>query len=108
MDPPELSTKRLGRRSASTQTGYTVSGHAIDLVGTPSPYSRGALVDLCKTAYKGTGNGEDNLYPLRMANAIQKEVAFATAKATAVAVFRYPRAPAPALPSPGPSCRRHK
>ena len=55
-----------------------VSGYAIDLVGTPSPYSRRALVD----------------------NAIQKEVAFATAKATALAAFRYSRIPAPALPSP--------
>jgi hypothetical protein len=73
-----------------------VSGYAIDLVGTPSPASRAALVAMCKTAHKGTGYGEDNLYPLRMANSIQKEVAFATAKATAMAIFRYARTPPPA------------
>ena len=92
--------REKNRKYATLYPESTVSGYAIDLVGTPSPFSRRALVALCKTAYKGTGNGEDDLYPLRMANAIQKEVAFATAKATALAVFRYPRTPAPALPPP--------
>jgi hypothetical protein len=76
------------------------SAYATDLIGTPSPCSRRALVALCKTAFKGTGLGEDALYPLRMANAIQKEVAFAAAKATALTIFRNPRIPLDALPSP--------
>ena len=73
--------REKNKKYATLYPESAVSGYAIDLVGTPSPFSRRALVALCKTAYKGTGNGEDDLYPLRMANAIQKEVAFATAKA---------------------------
>jgi hypothetical protein len=76
------------------------SAYAVDLVGTPSPCSRRALVALCKSAYLGTGCDTDALYPLRMANAIQKEVAIASAKATALAIFRNPRISTDTVPPP--------
>ena len=74
--------------------------YAVDLVGTPSSSSRKALVALCKKAYSGSVYDGDSLYPLRMTNAIVKEVAIATAKATALAIFRNPRPVNDASPPP--------
>ena len=84
--------------------------YAVDLVGTPSSSSRKALVALCKKAYSGSVYDGDSLYPLRMTNAIVKEVAIATAKATALAIFRNPRHTGDASPPPQhtPPRLRHK